>query len=105
MNFFQLPSSLAFPRAMVSAQRWRPRPREGECGARPGVLAAAARCPRGPALSPKARRAAAAAALRVRGAPRSSLGRAGGGGGAAGAEGGGRREEGARGLGGSEPRT
>jgi hypothetical protein len=36
MNFFQLPSSLAFPRAMVSAQQWRPRPREGECGARPG---------------------------------------------------------------------
>nr|XP_042113798.1 uncharacterized protein LOC121821101 [Peromyscus maniculatus bairdii] len=32
---------------MVAAQQWRPRPRVGECGARPGVLAAAAaaRCP------------------------------------------------------------
>ena len=38
MNFFQLPSSLAFPRAMVAGQRLPRGLRVGECGARPGVL-------------------------------------------------------------------
>lgn len=38
MNFFQLPSSLAFPRAMVAGQRLPRGLRVGECGARPRVL-------------------------------------------------------------------
>lgn len=121
MNFFQLPSSLAFPRAMVAAQQWRPRPRVGECGARPGVLAAAAaRCPPRPGSvsegetrrcrcgSPSARRAAEQ--------PRQSgrRGRCGGGGGRR-DEGGGRARAGrlraphlavgARPLAGSPPRS
>lgn len=121
MNFFQLPSSLAFPRAMVAAQQWRPRPRVGECGARPGVLAAAAaRCPPRPGSvsegetrrcrcgSPSARRAAEQ--------PRQSgrRGRCGGGGGRR-DEGGGRARAGrlraphlavgARPLAGSSPRS
>lgn len=85
MNFFQLPSSLAFPRAMVAAQQWWPRPREGECGARPGVLAAAARCPPRPGSKGKTRRCrcGSASARRAAEQPRQSgrRGRCGGGGG------------------------
>lgn len=38
MNFFQLPSSLAFPRAMVAGQQLPRGLRVGDCGVRPRVL-------------------------------------------------------------------
>jgi hypothetical protein len=70
MNFFQLPSSLAFPRAMVAGQQRPRRQWVGDCGERPGVLPGCQSA--SPAWLSAGRRAAAAAALRVRDARRRS---------------------------------
>lgn len=100
MNFFQLPSSLAFPRAMVAGQQLPRVLTVSDCGVRPRVLPGcrSASRPGSPQAHPPPPLRFSECQTRG-GAAEAGAGRGGGGGG------GGGRREGPRRLGGSEPRT